>query len=148
MHFHDFENNIVILTAWFNKPLDEKQLNIYFQKIKHIPNRAYKTICEKFIETLKPTPSKFPTPKDFMDEFLVWKSENPKAIIARTKTDCKDCNSTGFLWIKIYSTPNLSTTCCFRCASCENWLEQVAATAMPSMNKKTAIEQNLEILYP
>ena len=123
MDLQDFYNGIKTLGDWFGKRLTGPQQDIIYKAIKFIPDRAWKDLIEKYTKKYKPIPSNFPTSEDIVNQWYIWRNENPELVLKEFKTTpCKDCHSRGLLWFKA-TNEELARDYehSVRCAACENW---------------------------
>lgn len=114
---------IHLMEEWFKKPLSGGQFEMFVDRIRFIPPKAMLDIVNKYMDDNAPMPGRFPTPAKIREGWNLWKMENPTKVKSVTRTDCPDCDGTGFLWFKQYREETKGTyEVVARCAACENWL--------------------------
>jgi len=123
MDLENFYNGIKTLNDWFNKKLSTVQEDIILKSVKFIPNKAWDDIIERYTKRLKPLPSNFPTPEEFISAWHIWRNENPDLVRKSfTPTQCDECYGRGLFWFKFYYEPLQKVyEKSVRCSLCENW---------------------------
>ena len=115
-------NIVSRLEDWFGKSLKSEQYEIYAKRISFIPDKALSDIVGKIVDDNPPTPGRFPTPAKIIEYWQIWKHEHPEMMVSRERTDCHECQGTGFLWArKFIEEMGQAYEFVFRCPYCENW---------------------------
>jgi len=114
------------LESWFNKKITGEQYELYKKRIDFIPVKALIHIVDEIIDDNPPNPSRFPTAKKIMAGWYAWKQANPQKVFLDYESDCKYCNSHGFLWFQKFDHEmGYKVKYVGRCPMCENWKSDV-----------------------
>ena len=111
-----YEADFARLAKWFNKSEKQADPNQWYERVRDIPDEAWPTIVNHFIDTSK----FFPTPQEVRNSFQEWLQSRPEKQSIRHETWCDDCGSSGALRVQIEETRGTRDTL-FRCGACENW---------------------------
>jgi len=104
------------LLKWFNKSDKNVSLDLWFDRVKSIPDEAFPAI----VDTLCDTSKFFPTPQDVRNMFEEWRSSNPEKQAVRHRTWCEDCGGTGAIRIR-KKEGSFTRETFYRCRACKNW---------------------------
>jgi len=128
----DFITVIQKLGTWFNKKLNDDQLDMWYEKLHHIPIVALKDIIDQLTSSEK----YMPTIDHINILWSQWKYDHPKLVANEYEEQaCNECEGTGVItcWyvpedIKGYIVDGKPHTGYGRkemaCALCENWKRQ------------------------
>jgi len=121
-----FQEKLELMCKWFKKSMDEDQAQILYERIRFIPDEAFREIVDQMIETMK----YFPLINDFKMAWRDWISQNPTKIIdpdQLIQEECSECGGTGMLdvWVhppeSVYKGEKLWYSIPFPCGFCNNW---------------------------
>ena len=133
------------MTSWYRRSMDEKQHDILFNQVKHIPSAAFKDIIDALINDSK----YFPTIQEIKNRYQNWRSAHPEQATGYEKTLCLDCQGKGFLWTsEFHEALGRNYTYCYRCGSCHNWQGQVHHSVMPELHRSIAERDGINITFP
>ena len=148
MDLQDFYNGIRTLGDWFGKKLTDTQQDIIFKSVKFIPDRAWGEMVERYTKKQKPMPSNFPTPEDIINQWYIWRNENPELTAKEIEpVPCDDCLSRGLLWYRSVYEPLAKTyESLARCAGCENWKQHFNQFTKVPMYHRSELERDPLVL--
>ena len=119
MRGENFLKNMNRLTSWFRRPpLNEEQMDIWFDRVQEIPDRIFLLFLDQIIDTAK----YMPTPAEVIKLFGEYKVTHPdEFLVSDTQAEfCQACHGTGVIkaW-RIYG--QYSYEYALACAHCQNW---------------------------
>lgn len=124
-----FERDIRRIFRFFNRKANDDQIDMYYDKLKFIPNEAWDDI----IDTITDNQKAMPTPRDFKDRWEEWRGgHKDKSVNEFGETYCHECNGHGFypFWYipddmfgkhADWENPLHIYEAVSRCPRCENW---------------------------
>jgi len=115
----DFLRSMRTLTRWFRKrDFTEDQLELWWDRVGHIPDRIFGEIVNQVIDTSK----YMPTPAEVKSLYGEYRRQHRDRFIPseQTRVDCDRCNSTGIIvaWKVRGGYPYEYA---IACGHCENW---------------------------
>jgi hypothetical protein len=138
----NFERDTKRLMAWYKRKLDANQLDVMYNRVRHIPGPAYADIIDSIIEDSR----YFPTIVEIKNRYFAWRAAHPEQAISYEKTLCLDCHGKGFIWYNIRSMDIVYNVVC-RCGACENWKGQ-GDQNIPIKHRSNLERDGLEITFP
>jgi len=126
-----FESLFETLCNRFGKPYKADLADIYFRRLKDIPDEAMKNITESIIDNEK----YFPTPGTIKNAWYIWLQQRPYKRQYSAKTECQSCGGQGYYIYRKYDHDigkwyeHLA-----RCAYCQNW-KGVLGDAVPAAKR-------------
>lgn len=145
MIYEAFEVEFQKLVTWYKRRLDAGQVDMWFDRIKHIPTEAFSSIVVDCIDNMK----YFPTPNEVKELYLTWLQAHPEKRVKEswdTMTDCPECRGAGYFtyWHRIEGLSGFKVfdltfpywySSIAPCAACQNW-KRVFPTGRNARPKK------------
>ena len=75
MDLRNFEKNMKRMCQRFNRKVDSDLFDIFYDRLSHIPEKAFDTITDAIIDDMK----FFPTPMEIKNRYFQWRKDNPQA---------------------------------------------------------------------
>ena len=118
---------------------DGRILDVWFDKVKSIPNEAATWICNYIERTQTSLPRNIPMAiKEGWDEYL---RSNPNKRALNDQASCKDCGGRGLLWYRqADERTGMKYTHVCRCAKCDNWQRHVGQLAVRERRSKDELK--------
>ena len=152
MDSQDFYNGIKTLSDWFGKKLNDAQQDIIFKSIRFIPDKAWMDIVERFTKKFKPMQSNFPTSEDIVNQWYIWRNENPELTMKGFQpVPCDECLGRGLLWYrKVYEPLARAYELIVRCSDCENWKQHFNNFTKVSFSSRKELKEDplVEEIWP
>jgi hypothetical protein len=102
--------------SWFNKSEKAVNVEMWFDRVKEIPDEAFPSIVNQICDSAK----YFPTPQDVRNLFEDWLASHPEKQTVHHRTWCDDCGGTGALRVRI-KEKHFTRDSMYRCRACKNW---------------------------
>lgn len=168
MEHHEFIEHMRKLSTWFSGTLRDGQFDLYWQKLKFIPEKAFEEIIDGLIETNSPN-SRMPAPDAIKAEWRAWQQANPERTVADVQqTDCDHCQGLGsidFEYIPdslaklaydreglskedLWDRPGYIYRSAGRCPHCENWKLFFSNPNFPFVTQDNILEKGWRLLDP
>ena len=145
MQWKDYAENMKTMTSWYRRSMDEKQHDILFNQVKHIPLPAFKEIVESIINDSK----YFPTIQEIKNRFQSWRSAHPDQATGYERTPCLDCHGKGFIWtLERNEDLQHNYSHVYRCGACNNWQGHIHPSALPALHRSIAEREGKKIVFP
>lgn len=125
------------LEKWCRGNLTTEQVDLYFDKLSHIPGKVFEQIVDSRVSNMRPQ-SQFPSPSELLQDWHSWQGDNPQQISDRNEEECQECRGNGVLY---YWIGDNGYVCA--CASCENW-RKAFPTRGPSVPARLTKDEILE----
>jgi len=135
MHLGNLSEGLKKLANWCHRTVGPEQLEIWYERIGHIPNEAWNDIIKKIIDRTKPN-SPLPSPEEIRSAYSLWLQDHPlKKAIEFERQDCDECDGDGCItaWyededIKGFFLDDEPRQIWYKkylpCAKCDNWKRQ------------------------
>jgi hypothetical protein len=125
MLLQEFEPGMRRLASRFSKRINDELIDIYYQRVKRLPEKAWREIVDIIIDESR----YFPTPGELKRLWWQWLDDHPSLKVKRRYLPCDYCNGEGALTerrlirspIRGIGTMEYDSLC--RCGHCENWRE-------------------------
>lgn len=111
-----FDVHFLKLMKWFSKTDRQVNLELWFDRIKEIPDEAFPIIVNQLCDSAK----YFPTPQEVRNMFEDWRAGHPEKQAVHHRTWCDDCGGTGAIRVRIQERYFTRDTL-YRCRACRNW---------------------------
>jgi len=132
------------LTQYCKKNLTDQQKDIYFERLKSIPNKVFSEAVNSIIDATSPS-SFLPKPKDLLQFWWDWKREHVQDIAMYPRTHCPECDGDGFIEYIDHISGGYVDVRLVRCAKCNNWRGKIG-TFVPAMTKIELREKGFSIV--
>ena len=133
-----------MLSDYCKKNLTSEQSDIYYDRLKNIPNVVFSEAVISIINSTSPS-SFLPKPKDILQFWWNWKREHYQDIAIYPRTYCSECNGEGIIEYVHHVSGSYVDVRVARCASCENWRGKTG-TFVPSLTKRELKEKGFKII--
>ena len=141
MDLQHFTVEMGTLSSFFNRKITPAQTEIYFDRLKSIPNKVFSEAVISVIDTS----SFFPKPKDLLQFWWDWKREHAQDIAMYPRTHCPECDGDGFIEYIDHISGGYVDVRLVRCAKCNNWRGKIG-TFVPAMTKASLREKGFSII--
>jgi len=139
LSLESFDKGMKLLASRFGKKPNKDLLEIYYSRVKKIPDQAFDDIVISMIDGSK----YFPRPGEINGAWYVWLIEHPENVKKRQCFACAYCNTTGCLDYRIPDQPNETIDMC-RCGHCENWREVGISDRYPLWTVEDILSRGFE----
>lgn len=117
-----------LFDAYQRKAPTDRQLDLWWKKLDHIPENAFRVIVDWILDNYERMPANLV--KEVKAGHRVWVAENQgrRPAFSEKKKPCDECGGTGYIWFKAFLKAfGYSANFTAICGRCENWRADIGS---------------------